>query len=191
AFTLSTGVVLQLLTTAAVDAQEELARMIAADKVEDGRDSFATVLLDPTRPRWQTTLDERLFALIGFGPNWQRYVPNGAAKADAHDRHGVPTGLLVAERSFCLGDDDFAYGTSAEYFGAIGGGSGLSPEQDGEMTLRILKSVMDSVRSRRDGWIGDLRGPDGTHRWWNPEDRAGSEYVQVLTRQKFVTAALA
>jgi len=173
------GVVLQILQTAAIEADEKLQKMIARGEVEDGRDSFGAVLLDPTRPRWANTFEDRLFASIELGPNGTKYLPNGAAKADAHDRHGVPNGVLVMNASHCLSDGDFAWGDSAEYNFAIGGGSGLSVEQDGEMVEMILEAVMDAVRDRRDAWLEEQRRA-GSHGWYNPDDMPGAEYVSIL-----------
>jgi hypothetical protein len=178
--TLGDGVVLQILQTAATNAYGRLQNMIVNDEVESGRDSFGMVLLDPTRPRSAVTFADRVFAVIELGPNGASYVPNGAAKADAHDRHGKPNGLLVEEFSFALGDGDFAWGHSASYGPAIGGGSGLSQEQDRNMTYDTLKEVMSRVHVQRSKFLAEQRRGGQSHGWYNPGNEPGADYAAIL-----------
>lgn len=177
--TLSDGVLLMFLQTAAMEAAQKLAEMIESGEVEDGRDSLGVILLDPTRPRSAIRFLDRVLATIQIGPNARKYLPNAAAKADAHDRHGVSNGELVAEASHCLGNEDFAWGNSAEYDYAIGGVSGLAVEQDEAMALLIFKGVIDRVRNERDRWLEHQRR-EGNHRWYNQVDAPGAEYLAVL-----------
>jgi hypothetical protein len=175
------GVVLQILQTAASLAEEKMDEWGDRDELREGNDSFGAVLLDPTNRRGADSLSSRVLAIIMIGPKAADYVPNGAAKADAHDRHGVRNGALVDELSHCLGDDDFAWGTSAEYKRMIAGGSGLKPEQDGELADLILQHVVDEVRERRDQWIEEARRPeDAKQGWYNQANDPAPEYKGVL-----------
>jgi hypothetical protein len=191
---LDDGVVLQTLQTAAVGAAETLTQMIGRGEVEDDRDSYAAVLVDPTNQRSrQNEATDVIFAAILIGPNALKYLPNAVAKADAHDRHCVPNGLLVEQASYCLGDGDFAYGNSAawppyvsdEEEGltelAIAGGSGLSVEQDGEMAFMLLDDVMPRIRMLRDTWIAEQRSA-GSHGWYNRQNEPGEQYMAILEK---------
>jgi hypothetical protein len=187
--TLSSDVLLQILLTAAIDADQQLVRMIEANKVEPGRESFGMVMLDPTRPRGSLSFADRLMAVVEIGPHGDKYAINGAAKADAHDRHGMPTSAIVSDVPHLLGDADFAWGGSVEYKRAIAGGSGLSVEQDADMALGVLKHVIKGVNSSRNLWLKEQRAlsHDGNHRWFNPEDEPGDVYVRALQNQSYMT----
>ncbi len=174
------GVLLQYLQTAAVNAQEQMREWEAAGEMEEGRDSFAAVLLDPTRRRWARTISDRVMAIILIGPNAEKYVPNGASKADGHDRHNRNMGELVEDLNHLLADGEFGWGNSAEYLGAIGGGSGLKVKQDGELVEGMLIEVIDSVNSNRRTWLDEQRRLKGNHRWFDPDDEPGAEYTAVL-----------
>ncbi len=177
--TLSNKDILLIMRAAAVKADGRLQGMIVAGEVEDGRDSFGAVFFDPTRPRHVTCLADRILATIELGPNGAKFLPNGLAKADAHDRHGLPNGELVKEASHCLGNNDFAWGNSAEYRRAIGGGSGLSAKQDRDMVYGMLKDFYDPIRHRRDDWLADQR-TKASHGWYNPSNAPGQEYQDAL-----------
>lgn len=179
--TLEDGVVLQILMTAALSADDQLRGMQQEGDVEPDKDSFGVVLLDPTRPRTATTFAERVLATIELGPHGAHFLPNAAAKADAHDRHGQSNDDLVYEAIHCLGNDDFAWGRSAEYALAIGGGSGLSEEQDHELTLQILEEVMDEVGSRRGAWLKQQRMDGGSQSWLNRDNLPGRQYQDILS----------
>lgn len=174
------GVVLQFLMTAATEAADRLQELYEEDwpegRLPSERDSFAAVLLDPVRTRGATNFLDRLFASVEIGPDAARYLPNGGAKADAHDRLGKPNGFFVDQANFCLGDHDFAWGSSAEYNGAIGGGSGLFPSQDAALTSLILESVMCSVHDYRKQRVEEWR-KSGSHGWYNPDNNPHSDYI--------------
>jgi hypothetical protein len=181
-----------ILENAACTASDLWEKWQRLGEVEEGRDSFAAVLLDPTRPRWAKDISDRIFAIIVFGPNGDRYIPNAASKADAHDRHGINMGKLVEEFSYCLADGEFAYGESAEYERAIVGGSGLSPQQDGELVENILANVVASVVALRERFVNERRDEHGNWRWFSPDDRPDPEYVGVtdlLSAETTITVA--
>lgn len=187
---LSDQEVLESMHAVALVADVRLRRMIRDGEVEDGRDSLGVVLLDPTPSRSATSFNEQVLATIVLGPHGAEFVPNAAAKADAHARHGVNNGLLVRYASHCLGNGDFAWGNSAEYKGAIGGGSGLSVEQDGAMVRLMLEHIMETVRVSRDCWIDEQRrlNPEG-HRWFNSANEPPAKYKAVLDLQPIATSA--
>lgn len=176
---LNDGTVLQVLTTAAIEVDEQLVQMIDAGQVKDGSDSLATVILDPTRPRWATKPRDLVVAIVELGPNARGFLPNAGAKADAHERHGLCNGVLVTGNNLCLGDDDFAYGNSADYKRVVGGGSGLSVEQDGELTLKLLQLTVDPLLARRSAWLAERRRA-GSQRWYNEQNQPGIEYLDLL-----------
>jgi len=189
AATLSDDVVLQILQTAATNAHRRLQDMIVSGEVDSSHDSFGMVFLDPTRPRSAVTFDDRVFAVIELGPNGASYVPNGAAKADARDRHGLPNELLVDEYNFTLGDGDFAWGNSASYGPAIGGGSGLSQAQDHTMTFDTLEEVMTRVHVERSRFLAERRKGGRSHGWYNPGNEPGADYAAILDRVPYRTSA--
>jgi hypothetical protein len=171
-------VLLMLLETAACKASDQWEEWRASGELGEDRDSFAAVLFDPTRPRWAKTVSDLVYAIILFGPDAERLIKNGACKADGHDRHGINMGDLVQDFSHCLSDGMFAWGYSAEYKRAIGGGSGFSDKQDRELVLVILKSVVDAVIRMRDGFIAEQRS-DGSWSWYSADNEPDSEYAQV------------
>lgn len=185
--TVSDGVVLQQLLSSATYAGETLTAWIDAKIVEDGHGAYACVILDPTRPRWQRTILDRVMATVLYGDGAERYIPNAAAKADAHDRHGQPNGGLIRGASFCLGNGDFAWGNSVEHSGAIAGGSGLSADQDAMMANWILKGFMDRIHTLRDRWLYEQRKLPAGQRWFNQDDQPGDEYLAVAELSTYTT----
>jgi hypothetical protein len=174
------GVLLQRLETAACKASDLWEEWQRAGETKEERDSFAAVLLDPTRPRWVKEISDLVYAIIVFGPDGERFIPNAASKADAHDRHGINMGELVEDFSHCLADGEFADGESAEYDRAIGGGSGLSAEQDGKLVENILINVTSSVALMRDQFINARRLSHGSWRWFSTDDQPDPAYANVV-----------
>lgn len=187
--TLADGVVLQFLTTAALSGEDLIEYWISHGDIEAGKEAvFAQVFLDPTRPRNQITIQDRIFAIILYGDPSRAIscLPNAAAKADAADRHGRSNGELVDKANFCLGDGDFAWGWSAQYEGAISAGSGLSAAQDGQVALSTLMSFMDAVRIERTRWLEERRRLGGQG-WYNPENVPGNEYRITVDPNAWLT----
>lgn len=176
---LGDNVVLGFLESAALTMGDEFDRLVDSGEAEEGRDSFAAVILDPTAPR-STRLRDMVIAIVLIGPNAANYVANGAAKADAHERHDVPMDELVQLYPHCLGDDDFAYGNSVEYGFAFGGGSGLSEEQDGDLVSILLREFIDRINEARFQWLNDRRANGGKRRWWNEADEPGMDYKGLI-----------
>jgi hypothetical protein len=174
------NVLLQQFETAACCASDLWESWLAHGEIEEGRDSFAAVLLDPTRPRWAKTISDLVYTILVFGPNGERYIPNAASKADAHDRHGINMRDLV-EQNILLADGEFAYGNSATVNRAIGGGSGLSTVQDGALVENILTNVTESVMLVRERFIEERRREHGNWRWFSANDTPNPMYVQVAT----------
>lgn len=179
--TLNDGVVLQFLLTAATKAEEQIRKWIEAGEAEPDA-VYAQVYLDPTNPRHQQTIKDRVFAVVLFGDEKKalKCLPNAAAKADAHDRHMTPNGELVDQYNFCLGDGDFAWGDSAEYFGAISAGSGLEVTQDRQLADESLCSVMPSVHTERTRWLQTRRAMTGSQAWFNANNMPGPQYKDIL-----------
>jgi len=150
--------------------------MIDRGEVDPSRNSFGMVFLDPTNPRGVTKLAKLILATIELGPRGTDYLPNAAAKADAHHRHGMPNGALLQEGNFSLGDGDFAWGHSARYGTAIGGGSGLSAEQDYNLTYATLEEVMTRVHNERQRFLSERR-KQGKHGWFNAANMPPEQYV--------------
>jgi hypothetical protein len=187
-------VLITVLTTAATEASERLAQMIDVGEVSPMRDSFGCVILDPTHQRWQQTPVQRTLAAVLIGPDAERFLPNALAKADAHDRHGLPNSGFFGNALFCLGDGDFTYGHSAEYDVvnprdgllvegvAIAGGSGLSEDQDHELALMILSEAMGTVHDYISTWRDQQRAI-GRGRWFNESDVPPKSYTDILTAE--------
>lgn len=194
--TLANGVLLQILQTAAVNLGEKLQGL--APNGQTSEVSFGVVVMDPTENRGAREPKDYVLAAVLFGPKGESLLPNALAKADAHDRHGIPNGTLVDLASFCLGDNDFAWGYSAEYtiddpdedrvglLVAIAAGSGLSAEQDREMAYMFLVEVMDQVRDRRDAWIAEQRSK-GSQGWYNTANQPGPDYAAILDLEPIAT----
>jgi hypothetical protein len=178
--TLADGVVLQYLLTAASNAEEQIRAWIENQDAEPDA-VYAQVYLDPTNPLDQPTIKERIFAVVLFGDPAEALtcLPNAAAKADATDRHMVPNGELVELSNFCLGNDDFAWGDSAEYCGAISAGSGLEVYQDRLLAEESVESVMGSVHAERTRWLNERR-QDGGQAWFNEDNVPGPQYLNLL-----------
>jgi hypothetical protein len=186
---LAGGHVYDLLWNSAMTMSQRLRVMIEADDTTDVRDSFAAVLLDPTRPRDARTIRELVFAIILIGPDSARLVPNGAAKADGHERHDTPMGILVNELPHLLCDGDFAWGNSAEYKRMFGGGSGRSAEEDGELVLELLTNFVDPLLAALPAWLKEKRS-HGSHGWWNNANKPGNQYQGLLDIQPLLVSSL-
>lgn len=185
--------VLSYLTAAARNMEEQIERWIKCNcahpdsthhAVPSQDAAYGLVMLDPTNPRTQTTIKERIFALILLGDEETatNYLSNAAAKADAADRHRDhvnDNGQLVHSANYCLGDDDFAWGSSARLKSAIAAGSGLNENQDRELADIALKIVMPHVHSERARWI-EGRRRNGSHGWFNDANQPGEEYLDIL-----------
>jgi hypothetical protein len=187
--TLTDEQILRYLTEAAIEAEAEISCLIAAghagvtglnNSAKPGA-SFGQVYLDPTNPRGQNTISERIFAivLLGDAEKAKSLLPNAAAKADAVDRHGRPNGGIVEEANFCLGNHDFAWGGSARFLGAISAGSGLTATQDRSIAQTSLEHVMTSVHAARSQWL-EGRREKGKHGWYNQSNKPGGQYAAVL-----------
>jgi len=172
--TVSNGALLQIMVTAATNAGETLKSWIERGDVTKDPCSYACVLLDPTRPRWQQTIQERVMAIVLYGPDAAQYIPNGAAKADADDRHGQRNGDLVAFANYRLGNEDFAWGHSVE----DGGGSGLSADQDRIMAKAIRGETFQRVHDLRELWLHEQRQV-GSQGWYNQANQPGADYLDV------------
>jgi hypothetical protein len=175
--TLSDADVLQFLLTAAEKGEERISQWI--DNGDTDVDaSFAQVFLDPTRARHQFTIVDRIFAIVIYGDAAVAfdYLPNAAAKADAADRHGCSNGTLVDEANFCLGDNDFTWGDTAFYKGAVSAGSGLKVAQDRELAQLTLESAMDAVHKARAAWLVARREVD-SQSWFNGDNVPGKQYL--------------
>jgi len=194
--TLSRGVLLQILETAANNLADELQRMIDTGDTE--KESFAVILADPTETREVQQPTDLALAAVLLGPEAEDLMPNALAKIDAASRHGVPNGALVDQASHCLGDDDFAWGHSAHllievegvniagetgdytFQVALAAGSGLSAEQDHDMAKMILTEVMGQIRDRRDSWIAEQRREHGRWGWYNQQNQPPEKYRAIL-----------
>jgi hypothetical protein len=174
--TMDNRTVVEFLKIAGDKADDLLATWIEDGKVARSSSSFAAVILDPVRPRSAVEFKDRVLATVEIGPKSARYLSYAAAKADVYDRHGVPNRELVASYSHCLNDDDLAWGGSAEYDRAIGGGSGLSEQQDTTLVRVILRSFVDNVRHYHDAWLAERR-QEGGQDWYNSTDEPGAEYA--------------
>jgi hypothetical protein len=172
-----------VLFSAAAVARGKIEEWQDAGEVQEAQGPFAAVIMDPTRSRAADLLRERILAFILIGEA-THLVANAIAKADAHDRHGVPNGLLVNADNNCLADTDFAWGESAVYRRTIGAGSGLSAHQDGELARIILMSSMDDVVDIREAWIADHRDGGKSHGWYNADNSPGFVYDDVVQQVK-------
>lgn len=184
---LTTGFVLQTLTTAALKAGERVRDLILHGLIEPDA-CFADVILDPTRPRGQVGIQERVMAIVLYGANAAEYIANAAAKADAHDRHGRNIGELVRNASFCLGDGDFAYGDSTSYRGAISAGSGFDEAHDELVASIILEQSMDRIHRERVRWVNTERASGRTLAWFNEDNEPGAEYAAIRHLDHLVPA---
>ena len=173
--TVPDGVVLQQLLTAATRAGQILQNWIDQGAVEEGRGSYACVILDPTCPRWHKTILDRTMAIVLYGPNAAQYIPNAAAKADAEERHCLPNGELIANANYHLGNGDFAWGHSVKF----GGGSGLSADQDHGMASWITQDFFLGIHDIRAQWLKERRNLPAGQRWFNQNDQPGDEYLAV------------
>jgi hypothetical protein len=178
--TLSDAAVQQFLLAAAAKGEERIGEWIRAGEAEPDA-VFAQVYLDPTNPRDQLTIADRIFAVVTYGDPTKAFdcLPNAAAKADAADRHGCPNGELVERRNFCLADGDFAWGCNAYYGGAISAGSGLRVEQDRALAQLTLEDTMNAVHSERARWLEERREA-GSQGWYNGDNLPGEQYRLML-----------
>jgi len=174
---------LRILADAAEGAYETLGSWVDQGDIDvaNGKGPFACVLLDPTNVDTSQSINRRIMAMVLYGgEKAEQFIPNAAAKADAHAKHGRPNGLLVESANFCLRDDDFAWGNSAEYKGAIAGGSGLSVDQDELMARWVVESTMKAVHAHRASKIDRLREENGSHAWYGESGLPGREYSALL-----------
>jgi hypothetical protein len=177
--TVPDNVLLQFLMTAASSAKQEINCLIQEGKLAEEHDSFAAVLIDPTDRVTYDTISDAVMAIILIGPNAEKFIPNAAAKADAHKRHDLSNGEIVHKANFCLTDGEFAWGYSAEYMGAVGAGSGLKDTQDRDVTFLILKTVLERVHRARADYIRNKRIEHGSWAWYNTTNTPDSDYAVV------------
>lgn len=184
------GVVLQILVTAAAEAKQEIVHLINEGKLNLGQDSFGFVMFDPTRPRGITALEDLVVASISLGGVGDGFLANALAKADLHDRHGLPSSQLVDGYIHCFGDGDFVHGGSVEYKKAIGGGSGFSIAQDIKLAYMMLKSIVDATGRMMSNWIRENgKGKSGAD-WLNADNRAPDRYMNIFNGKRYSTPNL-
>lgn len=191
------GVLLAKLETAAHKLDDWLLTK-SLDGYINADYAFACVILDPTRPRWQQTIVERVMAIVLLG-DADKYIANAAAKADAHDRHWCNNRWLVDNANYCLGDGEFAYGNSAEHVNvadgastsqlAIAGGSGLTQELDGEAAAQLLKWVLEPVHGVRQQFIREQRAAGNNLAWYSSTNQPVAPYNQVRLNRKYKVPA--
>lgn len=175
----------QLLIFLAEGADEMVTWMqkrLANGKIEPGKDSFGTALLDPTRPFAAMAPAELIYATISIGPNGDNCIPNAAAKAYPHNRFGVPNGVLIERRMYCLGSGDFLWPNSVEFEGAIGAGSGLTAKQDAKLVRRFLRLTMPKLHEYLTDWVQDQRDNhlDTGWGWFNQANQPPKRYREIL-----------
>jgi hypothetical protein len=179
---LNDGVVLQYLQTSVIEGAEWLQDKIAADEIKPDRNSYGGVILDPTCQR-VTHFRDRVMAVILIGPDAKRFVPNGAAKADAADRHSMGTSYILNEEHpsyHMFGFGDFAWGGSVSVEGAVAGGSGLSVKQDEQLMELIVSTFIEKVNRALGQWLRERRQRADGQAWWTPDNQPGTQYVDVL-----------
>jgi hypothetical protein len=181
--TLGDGLVLDHLTTAAITAQEQLEQW----QVDQDRESFAAVILDPTL---SLTTGDRIrdfvIAIILIGPNAEDYLPNAAANADAHSRHFRSSSELVEVDNYLLADGESALGGSALYREAISGGSGSSVKMDDELVMIMLMRFVDRISRARENWL-QAQLSSGSRAWFSSDDRPDPQYAEVCDLVRMLT----
>lgn len=184
------GVVLQKLQTAAVLCERTIQRWIDNDEL-DANKAFALVILDPTRPRWQQQVQQRVLAVVLFGDAEMAkgYLPNGLAKVDLHDRHGTCSGDIIDSAIFCLGNDDFTWGSSANFMGAIAGGSGFTVIQDEKMAQTFLLSFVPGVADELARWVQEQRR-SRRGSWMNSDNQPSVDYLIDLGDGHWITPSV-
>lgn len=170
-FAFPKGALLQMMITAAYEAEATIASLTAKGEVPPVS-AFTIVLLDPTLPYRQTSIEDLVMAVVYFGETEgaEKLLPFAVAKAKAHVRLGGPTSDYLDGALFRFGSDDVAWAGSAEHYGAIAAGSGLYAGQDEELALDFLVRVMDGVHGRIQSWHdeqlrvgqGDWFGQEGS-----------------------------
>jgi hypothetical protein len=173
------GVFLQQLQTAAHEVCVWGQNSDSASDIDTSK-SYATVLLDPTN-RFCTNPLQRVMAAVLFGSDAVKYLPNAAAKADFRDRNGDPVHYLEVA-NFAFGDDDFAYGGSAVYEGAVAAGSGLSEKQDGDVALKVMATFLPKIHRMREHWLTETRKDGRKQAWFNRANEVPDLYKPILER---------
>ena len=176
---LSAGSLRMFLGTAVTDAAQQFGQWAEEGLIGSGRDSYGGVILDPTVPLGApVAFADRVMGIVGIGPYWEDYVPNGAGKADVHDYTGLPNGSVLDEYPHLLRSGAFVYGGSIEYKRVVAAGSGLSVEQDQELMMSILAPFVDKTdaaivqRIRESKQLG--------RRWLNGDGVTPLAYRSVL-----------
>ena len=137
--------------------------------------SFGIVLLDPTAPLWKPSA-ECILATIAFGPNGEKYIVNGAAKAIEHRDHGRECGDMVYTANHMLADGDFCYGYSVCLNGTYAGGSALTELQDRLLVTAYVNEFNYLVDRARKHWLE--RNPDNG--WYCNENLPSMRYTGAL-----------
>lgn len=157
---ISNDQLLHLLSATATAVKEEIISWVAEDEVSTDR-VYSLVILDPTKPRDQTSIDQRIMAIILFGKA-EKHVAESMAMADVHDRHGRPSTELINEALFCLGSSDLARCGSASYQGVIAAGSGLNDGQNRRLAHLALTLTMEAIRTTLSAWRSQQRESEGS-----------------------------
>lgn len=175
------GVVMQFLTTASVQGARQIQQWMQDGgqfRIGSLLPALGMVILDPTRPDGQSTIQQRIMAavLFGDGTRAEGFLPYAAAGADAHYRHGRSIAELVATQSYVLGDGDFAGENSVRYGRAIAAGYGLSQVQNRFLTSIVLTSFMDAIHGASTRWLAERNRGDHEHVWYDWENEPDPRY---------------
>ncbi|MGW1062118.1 hypothetical protein [Micromonospora rubida] len=129
------------------------------------RPAMGFVLMDPTAGPW-TPNDEAVLGVVVVGDGGEKYLPNAAAKAEAHRRLSRNNGEAVHVDPHLLGAGAFRYGHSAQVRGQIVAASSQHTDQDLYESARLAAELVDALNDRHAAWEqergeGDWMSDDG------------------------------
>lgn len=128
------------------------------------RNSFGLCLLDPTAPIWKPSIDSILLLSL-IGDEGESFIPNAVAKAvGLRDRGGATLASLI-QNNHLVPADSFRWDGAVTLKGTTAGGSGLSEDQDTELSAKAATLF--------NGMVGELVAewhaahPRPGHGWLN------------------------
>ncbi len=130
--------------------------LVATNQAPDGS-SFAGLIYNPAEP----TNDHPIVAINLGGSDTSRFV-NAMAKVDWMVAHpGLTIDDAVEQQPWTIGTGEFAWSHAVQHRGFVGGGSGLSCDQDAEMMRVIINALVNYLQPLMTRTLQDVRAQGG------------------------------
>ena len=130
--------------------------LVATNQAPDGS-SFAGLIYNPADPT-----DSRPIAAINLGGSDPSRYANAAGKVEWMLAHpGLTIDDAVEQQPWTIGTGEFVWGHAVQHRGFVGGGSGLSCDQDAEKMRVIINALVNYLQPLMTRTLQDLRAQGG------------------------------